>query len=66
MKKLAAILGVLFGLGAYVASLDSPMKSLEGFALQHSDKLPLAYLGEKLFDEHCATCHDNPDARAYS
>ena len=42
MKKLAAVLIPLLGLSLYVASLESPMKSLEGFALQHSDKLPLA------------------------
>lgn len=64
MKKLAAVLVVLIGLGLYVASLESPMKSLEGFALQHSDKLPLGYIGGKLFDKHCASCHDNPQMHA--
>jgi polyvinyl alcohol dehydrogenase (cytochrome) len=64
VKKLVAVLVVLLGLGLYIASLDSPMKSLEGFALQHSDKLPLGYVGGKLFDKHCATCHDNPQMHA--
>lgn len=64
MKKLAAVLIVLIGLGLYIASMESPMKTLEGFALQHSDKLPLGYFGGKLFDQHCATCHDNPQMHA--
>jgi polyvinyl alcohol dehydrogenase (cytochrome) len=65
MKKFLILLAALFiGLGLYLASLDSPVKNLESLAIRHADKLPLAYLGEKLFDEHCASCHDNPAAHA--
>jgi polyvinyl alcohol dehydrogenase (cytochrome) len=60
---LAAI--VLVAGGALLLS-DSPAKTLESFAIRHADKLPLAYLGEKLFDEHCASCHDNPAMHAPS
>ena len=35
-------------------------------AIRHADKLPLEYLGEKLFDKHCASCHDNPATHAPS
>ena len=43
---------------------DTPMKTLESFAIRHADLLPLAYLGEKLFDKHCSSCHDNPAMHA--
>jgi polyvinyl alcohol dehydrogenase (cytochrome) len=43
---------------------DAPMKTLESLAIRHADKLPLAYLGERLFDQHCASCHDNPAMHA--
>jgi polyvinyl alcohol dehydrogenase (cytochrome) len=52
---------------AGVASLflmDSPRKTLESFAIRHADKLPLATIGEYLFDKHCASCHDNPAMHA--
>jgi polyvinyl alcohol dehydrogenase (cytochrome) len=42
------------------------MKTLESFAIRHADKLPLEYLGGKLFDQHCASCHDNPAMHAPS
>jgi len=45
---------------------DAPMKTLESLAIRHADKLPLAYLGERLFDQHCASCHDNPAMHAPS
>ncbi len=37
---------------------------MEAFAIRHADKLPLEYLGERLFDQHCASCHDNPAMHA--
>lgn len=65
MKKiLLLLLALLVAGGLWLASQDSPMKTLEGLALQHADKLPLGYLGGRLFDEHCATCHDNPQMHA--
>ena len=71
MKKLLALLGMLFlaallVIGGGLLLSDSPAKDLESFAMRHADKLPLAYLGEKLFDKHCASCHDNPAMHAPS
>lgn len=43
---------------------DSPRKALESLVIRHADKLPLEYLGERLFDKHCASCHDNPAMHA--
>jgi polyvinyl alcohol dehydrogenase (cytochrome) len=45
---------------------DDPIKALESLAIRHADKLPLAYLGEKIFERNCATCHDNPATHAPS
>ncbi|MDX1734772.1 MAG: PQQ-binding-like beta-propeller repeat protein [Halioglobus sp.] len=69
MKKLLLSLGallLLFVVAAGTALLlsESPAKSLESFALRHADKLPLGYIGGKLFDRHCASCHDNPAMHA--
>jgi polyvinyl alcohol dehydrogenase (cytochrome) len=71
MKKLLSLialllLGVLLFFGGALLLSDSPMKTLESFAMRHADKLPLAYLGERLFDKHCASCHDNPAMHAPS
>ena len=71
MKKLLSLialllLGVVLFIGGALLLSDSPMKTLESFAMRHADKLPLAYLGEKLFDKHCASCHDNPAMHAPS
>ena len=71
MKKLLALLGLLFlaallVIGGGLLLSDSPAKDLESFAMRHADKLPLAYLGEKLFDKHCSSCHDNPAMHAPS
>ena len=71
MKKLLALLGLLFlaallVIGGGLLLSDSPAKDLESFAMRHADKLPLAYLGGKLFDKHCASCHDNPAMHAPS
>tara|TARA_R110001599_G_scaffold353881_1_gene602081 strand:+ start:71716 stop:73710 length:1995 start_codon:yes stop_codon:yes gene_type:complete len=52
--------------GGFLLLSDAPAKTLESFAIRHADKLPLAYLGEKLFDKHCASCHDNPAMHAPS
>ena len=65
MKKiLFVITAVVVGLVIYTATLDAPIKTLETFAIRHADKLPLAYFGEKLFDDSCASCHDNSAAHA--
>lgn len=69
MKKTATRLLLVLVLGVLVAGsslllMDSPGKTLEAFALRHADKLPLEYLGEHLFDQHCASCHDNPAMHA--
>jgi len=71
MKKILALLGLLFlaallVIGGGLLLSDSPAKDLESFAMRHADKLPLAYLGGKLFDKHCASCHDNPAMHAPS
>ena len=50
--------------GAAILLSDDPAKELESLAIRHADKLPLAYFGEKLFDNNCAACHDNPATHA--
>lgn len=57
---------LLLGLGSWFAFTDKPLKKIETLALQHADTLRLGVLGEKLFDEHCAGCHDNPQMHAPS
>lgn len=52
--------------GALLLSDEPPLKTIESFAMRHADKLPLEYVGGKLFDEHCASCHDNPAMHAPS
>ncbi len=44
--------------------MDAPGKTLESLVIRHADKLPLEYLGQRLFDQHCASCHDNPAMHA--
>lgn len=44
--------------------MDSPKKTFQTLVLRHADKLPLEYFGERLFDKHCASCHDNPAMHA--
>ncbi len=58
----AASVLIVAGLLSYVilSSSEPPARALESFALRNADALPLAYFGEKLFDQHCASCHDNP------
>ncbi len=50
--------------GAGLLLSGSPMQTLESIAIRHADKLPLEYLGKRLFDRHCAGCHDNPAMHA--
>ena len=61
MFLVLALAGIT-GLGLLL--VESPGQMLEAFALRHADKLPLAYVGEKLFDRDCASCHDNPAMHA--
>ncbi len=69
MKKLLAY-GALLISGVIVIAViallltDAPMKTVESIVIRHADKLPLEYLGERLFDKHCASCHDNPAMHA--
>jgi polyvinyl alcohol dehydrogenase (cytochrome) len=69
MKKLIAFI-VLMGVAAAVISTDRlPVKQWlmtngEILAIKHADVLPLDFIGEKLFDQHCAQCHDNPAMKA--
>jgi polyvinyl alcohol dehydrogenase (cytochrome) len=69
VKKLFAIVSitllaaVILVAGGLLLS-DDPMKKLESLAIRHADKLPLEYLGERLFNQHCASCHDNPATHA--
>lgn len=72
MKKIFALIVllllavVLWAGGALLLSDKPPMKTIESFAMRHADKLPLGYIGEKLFDKHCSSCHDNPAMHAPS
>jgi polyvinyl alcohol dehydrogenase (cytochrome) len=72
MKKIFALLGLvtvaalLWVAGALLLADQPPMKTIESFAMRHADMLPLGYIGEKLFDKHCASCHDNPAMHAPS
>ena len=68
MKKFLLVLilllaGIWFGLGGRDLIKD-PMGTLEAFAVRHADWLPLERIGSSLFDEHCASCHDNPAMHA--
>ncbi len=62
--SLFGMLGIALLVGGAALMIESPLKTLESFALRNADKLPLAYLGEKLFDRDCASCHDNPAMHA--
>ena len=67
-KALASIALLLLAtvalIGGGLLLSDSPINTIESFAMRHADKLPLGYIGEKLFDKHCASCHDNPAMHA--
>jgi polyvinyl alcohol dehydrogenase (cytochrome) len=60
------IFAVAVLLGGGLLLSEAPLKTLESFAMRHADKLPLEYIGGKLFDQHCASCHDNPAMHAPS
>lgn len=65
MKKIfVAVIALLLALGVAFLAMESPVKTLESLAIRHADKLPLGYFGEKLFNQHCASCHDNPATHA--
>ncbi len=69
MKKLVILLLVTPVAVALLAAgslllMDSPGKTLESLVIRHADQLPLGYLGQRLFDKHCASCHDNPAMHA--
>ena len=69
MKKIFGLLllalVILISLAAgSLLLMDSPQKTLQALVIRHADKLPLEYFGEHLFDQHCATCHDNPAMHA--
>jgi polyvinyl alcohol dehydrogenase (cytochrome) len=71
MKKILTMVAFfILAITVFASSLllfsESPMKTLESFAIRHADKLPLAYIGGKLFDKHCASCHDDPAMHAPS
>lgn len=68
IRSIALLLlaALLFVGGALLWSDQPPLKTIESFAMRHADKLPLEYLGKKLFDKHCASCHDNPAMHAPS
>ena len=63
-RLLLALLALVLVAGGSLLLMDSPQKTLEALAIRHADKLPLEYLGERLFDRHCASCHDNPAMHA--
>ncbi|MFT7048808.1 MAG: polyvinyl alcohol dehydrogenase (cytochrome) [Halioglobus sp.] len=68
MKKFLFIVGLIlvglfFGLGG-PALISDPKGTLEAFAIRHADVLPLERIGSHLFDENCASCHDNPAMHA--
>lgn len=67
MKKwmsVVLILIVVAGMGGWLLPKEAVLSQLESFAMRHADKLPLVYLGGKLFDRDCAGCHDNPATHA--
>ncbi|WP_241521195.1 PQQ-binding-like beta-propeller repeat protein [Kineobactrum sediminis] len=68
MKKTLLLLILLVGAAALwlagSGGLQDPGKSLEAFAMRHADKLPLEYFGGRLYEQHCAGCHDNPAMKA--
>jgi polyvinyl alcohol dehydrogenase (cytochrome) len=61
-----ALVVMLAILGGWLLVSDSPMRTIEAFAVRHADKLPLETIGATLFDSHCASCHDNPAMHAPS
>lgn len=71
MKKIAIILVAIAALLLIISSDRLPVKNwlatkIETLAIRHADKLPLEYFGKRLFEKHCAGCHDNPAMKAPS
>jgi polyvinyl alcohol dehydrogenase (cytochrome) len=63
---LAVIVLLLISAGGWLALQEKPLKKIETLAIQHADTLRLGVIGETLFDQHCAGCHDNPQMHAPS
>ena len=60
---LAATAAVVFWLSGE-GFFHHPLQSAETLAMRHADKLPLAWYGGRLYQAHCASCHDNPAMKA--
>ncbi|MAA87564.1 MAG: dehydrogenase, partial [Haliea sp.] len=66
-KRFLLPLLLLLPLGYWLASegfFRDPVQAGEAWVMRHADKLPLAWFGGKLYDTHCAGCHDNPAMKA--
>ncbi|MEQ9462237.1 MAG: PQQ-binding-like beta-propeller repeat protein [Haliea sp.] len=66
-KTLLAILLLSAGIAAWLGSeglFQHPARTVETLAMRHADKLPLAWLGGRLYQRHCAECHENPAMKA--
>jgi len=67
MKKRYLVLLLLVPLAYWLASegvFRDPVKAGEALVIRHADKLPLAWFGGRLYDAHCAGCHENPAMKA--
>tara|TARA_R100000005_G_scaffold95945_2_gene79676 strand:- start:3464 stop:5401 length:1938 start_codon:yes stop_codon:yes gene_type:complete len=67
MKKRYLLLLLLAAPTYWLASegvFRDPVKAGEALVMRHADKLPLAWFGGRLYDAHCAGCHDNPAMKA--
>lgn len=64
LSVLVVLLLVVAGITGALLLSESPAKAVETFALRYADYLPLETIGGKLFDRHCASCHDNPAMHA--
>lgn len=68
MKKLTFLIALV--VVAVIISTDQlPVKNwlvkqTELLATRYSEYLPLEMIGEKIFDDSCASCHDNPAMKA--
>ncbi len=66
-KRFLLPLLLLLPLGYWLASegfFRDPVQAGEAWVMRHADKLPLAWFGGRLYDAHCAGCHDNPAMKA--
>jgi polyvinyl alcohol dehydrogenase (cytochrome) len=67
MKKRYLVLLLLVPLAYWLDSegvFRDPVKAGEALVMRHADKLPLAWFGGRLYDAHCAGCHENPAMKA--